>query len=125
MMFQIIIYIFNFFLREKSITKTLTLTQEIVRFKTLLRSDRDLKFEEFWSTNCKLIPILCKFVLEYNIMCSTSVPSESSFSIGGILQSKQRASMSPETLQYSMFLKSATTLFSNLKINEINEIDEE
>ena len=97
--------------------KTLTISQELTKYKGLVNSHRDTEFSVFWTKYSPTLPILTTFVLSYCIMCSTSVPSESSFSIGGNIQSKHRASLHPETLQYSMVLKSTNSLF-----NEIDDI---
>ena len=46
-------------------------------------------------------------VLEYNVLCASSVPSESLFSEAGYINNKYRASMHPTTLKHCMVVKHA------------------
>lgn len=47
-------------------------------------------------------------------MAGTSVPSESSFSIAGMIQNKQRSAMHPETLEICMILKNHNEVMEQL-----------
>jgi hypothetical protein len=80
-----------------------------------LNRDREIGFSKFWVENNSIFPTLNKFVLEYNIISASSVPSESTFSESGHLQNKQRSSLDPQKLQYSMFLKNADDVLSSFK----------
>ena len=53
--------------------------------------------------------------MDYSIISASSVPSESTFSESGHLQKKQRSSLDPQKLQYSMFLKNADDVLSSFK----------
>ena len=64
-------------------------------------------FSEFWESNSGALPLLTNLVLEFNVLCASSVPSESSFSEAGYINNKQRASMHPATLEYCMVVKHA------------------
>ena len=63
--------------------KALTLIQEMTRYKSLINSNREMDFSDFWNSYSHMLPLLTDFVLKYSIMSATSVPSESNFSIGG------------------------------------------
>ena len=58
-----------------------------------------------------------KIVIEYAIMCATSIYSESTFSVSGATIGKNRTSMSPQTLRYQMNLRDKFDLLENLNIN--------
>ena len=60
------------------------------------------------------MPILTNLVLEYCVMCSSSVASESTFSQANITHSKQRNSLSAEALQMSVFMKDKMELMAQL-----------
>ena len=55
---------------------------------------------------------------KFNIIPATSVASESSFSIAGFIQRKQRSSMSSEMLKCPIVLKNCKKNLMNLKRNE-------
>ena len=55
-----------------------------------------------------------KFVLEYSIISTTSVPSGSAFRETGNLH-KKRSALDPQKLQYSTFLKNADDVLSSFK----------
>jgi hypothetical protein len=63
----------------------LTLPQEITKYKALVKDYGSLEFAEFWQNCSKTLPILATYVREYCIMNPTSVPSESTFSVGGFI----------------------------------------
>ncbi|CAF4085958.1 unnamed protein product [Rotaria magnacalcarata] len=62
-------------------------------------------FSQYWSSNKDHLPILSSFVRHYNIMCATSIDCESAFSIAGFIHRKNRSSLAPSTLRYSMILR--------------------
>ena len=66
-----------------------------------------MAFEEFWRTFQLELPCLTSLVRCFNIRPSSSVPSESLFSVAAYINQKQRCSLSPETLMYSMILRGA------------------
>ena len=70
---------------------------------------------KFWFENNSFFPFLNKLVLEYSIISASSVPNESAFSESGHLQNKQRSSLDPQKLQYSMFLKNADDVLKSFK----------
>ncbi|CAF1520262.1 unnamed protein product [Rotaria sordida] len=67
-------------------------------------------FEEFWRTHQMELPCLSVLVRSFNIRPATSVPSESLFSVAAYVNRKQRSSMSPNALRYSMILRDADIL---------------
>jgi hypothetical protein len=77
--------------------------------------NQKIGFSKFWLENNSIFPILNKFVLDYSIISASSVPSESTFSESGHLQKKQRSSLDPQKLQYSMFLKNADDVLNSFK----------
>jgi hypothetical protein len=80
-----------------------------------MNRDKEVGFSKFWFENNSFFPFLNKFVLEYSIISASSVPSESAFSESGHLQNKQRSSLDPQKLQYSMFLKNADDVLNSFK----------
>ena len=62
-------------------------------------------FEQFWNEFQFNLPRLSSLVRSYNVRPATSVASESLFSMAGYVQRKQRASLAPETLRYSLILR--------------------
>ncbi len=65
--------------------KALTLAQEMTKYKELVKNCNSAEFDEFWRKNTEILPILTTYVREFCIMNPTSVPSESTFSIGGLI----------------------------------------
>ena len=72
-----------------------------------MREDTSKKISEFWEEHSIKLPLLTELVLEYNVLCASSVPSESSFSEAGYINNKYRASMHPTTLEHCMVVKHA------------------
>ena len=99
----------------KPLDKKLTFVQEIVQYKLALNREKEIGFSKFWYENHSAFPILNKFVLEYCIISASSVTSESTFSESGHFQNKQRSSLDPQKLQYSMFLKNADDVIISFK----------
>ena len=83
--------------------KTLTVDEELSRYIAKATSGCD--FQPFWNTHQSLFPRLAQLVRRYGIVPATSIASEAAFSIAAFIQRKQRSSLSPLTLQYSMVLK--------------------
>ena len=92
----------------------MTLIQELKEFKFLLTKYNQVSFSEFWQNHSPFLPILTNFIMEFSIMAGTSVPSESSFSIAGMIQNKQRSAMHPETLEICMILKNHNKVMEQL-----------
>ena len=63
-----------------------------------------IRFQDFWIENESEIPHLANLVRSFNIRPVTSVASESLFSMAGYVNRKQRCSLSPDMLRYSMLL---------------------
>ena len=98
-------------------TKIKTIKQEITRFRQVMKEnikDRDT-FEIFWQKNSQEFISLTKIMKKFSIIPATSVPSESSYSIAGFIQRKQRASMSGEMLKCSKVLKISSKHFDEFK----------
>ena len=90
----------------KSITdnsKQWTVKEEVCHYLSTLNQNHT--FAEYWKNNKTRLPILSSIALRYNIICPTSISSESAFSISGFIQRKNRSSLTPETLRYSMLLR--------------------
>jgi hypothetical protein len=62
-------------------------------------------FQRFWIENGKQLPRLANLCRRVNIVPSTSISSESLFSIASFLNRKQRSSLSSQTLRYLLVLK--------------------
>ncbi|CAF2033783.1 unnamed protein product [Rotaria magnacalcarata] len=62
-------------------------------------------FETFWTKYGEQLPDLVSLVKHYSCMQSTSVSSESAFSISGYINRKTRCSLSSAALRFSMCLK--------------------
>ncbi len=99
-------------IRKSSTTKTnlalkpSAIKEEIARY---IANHADYNsFTEYWEKNQYQLPILTSIVRKYNIMCATSIECESAFSIAGHVQRKNRSSLAPTTLRYSMVLREPT-----------------
>ena len=73
-------------------------------------ADSGDSFERFWSEYQFNMPGLSSLVRAYNVRPATSVASESLFSVAGYVQRKQRSSLAPETLRYSLILRDQAIL---------------
>ena len=89
-----------------------TIREELAFYTNALKTRQ--VFEEFWTTHEKDLPCLSTLVRSFNIRPVTSVASESLFSIASYVHRKQRSSLSPTTLRYSMLLRDAELLASLL-----------
>ena len=67
--------------------------------------DEEYDFQQFWVKHHQKIPILAKRIVGVSIAPLTSVPSESSFSVAGHVNRKERSRLDPETLTLIMLLK--------------------
>ncbi|CAF4810968.1 unnamed protein product, partial [Rotaria magnacalcarata] len=83
--------------------KPSTIKEEIAQYVATVNLYQT--FSQYWYANKDRLPILSSFVRQYNIMCATSIDCESSFSIAGFLHRKNRSSLAPSTLRYSMILR--------------------
>jgi hypothetical protein len=62
-------------------------------------------FEKFWNRYKNDLPRMVDLVRSYNMRPATSVASEGLFSTANYVQRKQRSSLAPKTLKYSMLLR--------------------
>ncbi|CAF1412013.1 unnamed protein product [Adineta steineri] len=85
-----------------------SITEELSHYMNKI--DSSTTFEDFWVANEKELPCLSVLVRSFNIRPVTSIPSESLFSIAAYVNRKQRCSLSPRTLMYSMLLRDADIL---------------
>ena len=60
---------------------------------------------EYWTIHKGHLPILSSFVRKYNIICATLVDCENAFSVADFLHRRNRSSLAPSTLRYSMVLR--------------------
>ncbi len=84
-------------------TKPLTLKQEFSLYVSTSAGYTD--FQTYWNEKKAVLPILSSYARRYNTVPTTSVASESAFSVAGYIDRKQRASLSTTTLRYLMLLK--------------------
>ena len=68
------------------------------------------KFESYWYMNQHRMPVLASLVRRFCLSPATSVASEASFSCANYIQRKQRFSLSPTNLCYTMVLRDADVL---------------
>ena len=62
-------------------------------------------FQSFWLANNKILVQLFEQAIKVNTMCATSVPCETSFSVAGYIQRKERIRLSSDSLRYQLILK--------------------
>lgn len=84
---------------------TRTIREEIAYYIDKVKNY--MSFEEFWRSYQFELPCLTSLVRCFNVRPSSSVPSESLFSVAAYVNRKQRSSLSPESLMYSMILRDA------------------
>ena len=75
-----------------------------------------MNFADFWCNFKSLFPRLFKESKITNIICASSVPAESGFSIAGYIQRKERSRLFSKTLRQSIL----TRQISELKDIETN-----
>jgi hypothetical protein len=63
----------------------LTITQEVKQYKDIMKKEVSLEFDQFWRQHSENLPTFTILVHEFCIINSTSVPSESTFSVGGLI----------------------------------------
>ena len=97
-------------------TKKLTYNDELIAY---LASEKTKSFKALWNEHKNEWPILADYKRKLNIMTATSVPSESSFSIAGYAERKQRSRLSAKNLKYSMVVRDKDTLEKLIKKREI------
>lgn len=66
----------------------------------------------WWSNMKNNYPILWRIAFDYSLIIPTSVASERSFSIGGMMVSPERNRLHPETIREIMCLKSWNKILS-------------
>ena len=81
--------------------KILSINEEIGVFNSKLKENQ-FNFKKFWTCYSSLMPRLFTQAKRTNVISSTSVPSESGFSISGYLQRKERSRMKSRTLRFLM-----------------------
>ena len=84
--------------------KLLTIEDELALFSHTIQS-YESDFSSFWIQNPARFARLYRVAQQVNIIAATSVPSESIFSIAGIIARKQRTSLSSASLRYLMILE--------------------
>lgn len=104
---------------DSSNTKKLTYSDELIAY---LASEKTKSFKAFWNEHKNEWPILADFIRKLNIMTATSVPSESSFSIAGYAERKQRSRLSAKNLKYSMVVRDKDKLEKLIKKREMLNI---
>jgi hypothetical protein len=71
----------------------------------LKRSDKKT-YSDYWKGASTFYPVLAQMARDYGTILSTSVPSESVFSIAGLQITKRRNRLAPKTMGLIMCLKS-------------------
>ncbi|CAF2042013.1 unnamed protein product [Rotaria magnacalcarata] len=84
-------------------TKIFTMTEEICYYLSTVTENQTLN--QYWNSNKSRLLLLSSIVRRYNVICASSMPSESAFSVSGFIQRKHRSSLAPETLRYLMILR--------------------
>ncbi|CAM4807921.1 unnamed protein product, partial [Rotaria magnacalcarata] len=88
-----------------SIQKTWSINEEIGFYISSVNTDKQLMFASFWFNQEKRLPLMSSVVRRINIIPASSVPCESTFSVAGYIRRKERCSLSPQAIRYSMVLK--------------------
>ncbi|CAF4093339.1 unnamed protein product [Adineta steineri] len=103
----------NKFLRACEISlpsnSTTTTVNKKLSFKEELRhymatAHLSSNFAEYWLQKEEILPQLLQFAKRYNCIPTSSVPSESAFSLAGHVHRKARSSLSSTAIRYSMVL---------------------
>lgn len=96
-------------------TKTPTIRQEIAIYKNIMKNQNHcVEIGYFWN-NQKDLNLLSEIANHFLIIMATSVASESTFSLTGFLQRKERSALSAEWLKYQTILKDAEEFLENYK----------
>lgn len=94
--------------------RTVTIDEELSEYIKAAQSANN--FQKFWSDHDKYLPRLSTLVRRINAIPSTSVASESLFSVASYLNRKHRSSLSSQTLRYLLVLKDRS-IVENLESN--------
>ncbi len=87
---------------------TWTIQQELGYYATTGTPKQN--FEPYWNMNQHKMHILASMVRRFCLSPATSVASETSFSCANYIQRKQRSSLSPTNLCYTMLLRDADVI---------------
>ena len=85
-------------------SKVLNIKQELSNYISS-KNEYDADFEKYWQNKAAQLPMLASLAKKYCKIPASSVPSESSFSIGNHIQRKERSALSSKNLRYSMILR--------------------
>lgn len=99
--------------------KQLSIDEEISFFIKAAQAADD--FRRFWIIHQSALPRLAALVRRFNICPATSVASESTFSVAGYLQRKQRSSLSSSSMRYSILLKNKTAINKLKELHPANQ----
>ena len=77
---------------------------ELARYKAEPQPPLDRCPLKWWKEHCTIYPLLSKLCRKYLCLPSTSVPSESLFSIAGIIVNEKRAALDPYNVDKMIFL---------------------
>jgi hypothetical protein len=83
--------------------RVLTIEQELAKLASIPKDD--YQFDSFWQEYSKGLPKLAVFAKKYLSIPSTSVPSESAFSVSSYILRKNRLGLTSRNVRYTMFLK--------------------
>ena len=84
-------------------TKKWTIKEEICYY--LSTANGRQAFTNYWNNNKYRLPLLSSVVRRFNVISTTFMPSEITFSKSGYVSRKNRSLLAPEVLRYSMILK--------------------
>ena len=89
-------------------------------FLNLVRDNELINFQIFWKDHSRTLPRLCQLARRYNVIPTTSVYLEQTFSVPGAIKNVRRASMSSLSLRSLVILKKKKTSinFVNLFIKD-------
>ena len=98
------------------ISKKVSLTEELKRFKYILNNINQMKIEskKFWKDNKSSLPLLYELWFILRNISSSSAYVERFFSICGIVNRKRAGNMSDETLINRSFLKANINLLNDI-----------
>ncbi len=95
---------FGDFVNEKSEQKIITIKDEVLGFETLCKGFNG-SFSDFWRQNHSSMPKLTSLVVSTSIIQASSVPVESTFSVSGYVQRKERHNLSSKNLRFTMLAR--------------------
>ena len=88
-----------------SLKKARSIDEEIEYYISSINTEQQVKFSSFWSSQEERLLIMSSVVCRISIIPASSVPCESTFSIAGSIHRKERCSLSPRAMRYSLVLK--------------------